>query len=117
MNMNAEKKRLVPTRQELDRRLKKDGVNAEHREWILPHLQNMTPEVEGEFLCWWHTGRILDEVQVRDLTIGWILQNKPYYPMNVFVDFDGLYRDPDNRYLYRYLRWGRTNFIDIKASK
>ena len=115
--MNVEKKELMPTHQELDSRLKRDGVSEDHREWIIPHLQNMTPEVEGEFLYWWHTGKVLDEIQIKDLSISWILKNQPYYPMNVFVDFDELYRDQDNRYLYRYLRWGRTQFLSVETSK
>ena len=115
MPMNTEEKRLIPTYQELDSYLKNDGIIERRREWLISKLHNMTPEVEGEFLYWWHTQKTLDEVQIRDLTVGWILENKPYYPIHVFVDFDTLYRDPGNRYLYRCLRWGRTKFFYEKA--
>lgn len=105
-------KQLMPSYEELYERVVQEGVIERRREWLISKLQAMTPEVEGEFLYWWHTGKTLDKVKIQDLTVGWIFENKFYAPLDVFIDFDALCRDPEDSYLYRCLRWGRTVFID-----
>lgn len=78
-------------------------------------LLHLSSPVRERFIYWWHTGELIDDLQVHEFTISSLQEKQKYRLQCAFLDFDYLYKDRDNEGFLRSLREGVHRIVYSKS--
>jgi hypothetical protein len=98
--------KVFPSHKELRKRVIKERGTTRSVDDIVQRLQSLSFPIKERFLNWWRTGEFSDDLEIKGYTICEVACRRNIPMLFAFLDFDFLYKNPDDKDFLHVLKYG-----------
>jgi hypothetical protein len=92
--MTKDEIKSFPSYEEMYNRFISEGVKEDKADREAKALCLLSEPVKERFLHWWHTGELIDDLEIVRIKISSCSLPKNFRFPTAFIDFDSLYSEP-----------------------